>query len=587
MSKMEKYMEYDDAAFDRSDAIWEDWKWNTLFREENKPERYHAIGRFIAKHHRGVPVEVHAPKKGSYNTCIRVEFLDGTSALIRFACPGTVMAPEEKTWKEVDVMRFIEQQTTIPVPHVLHYGTKAECPNQYGPFIVMEYSDHVRSLVGVLNMPGRSEESRPILDPKISDETLENAYSQMADVLLQLAQHSFDRIGSLVQKDEEGWTVGDWPVASRPWTFNMNSLVQLGNFPPDQLHPPTATFSTSTSYYAALAETHLTHLSTQHNDAITSASDCRRKFVARCLFRKLIRDAALKSATTDAGPFHLFCDDLRPANVLVDKDDRITAVIDWEFAYAAPSEFAHSPPWWLLVEMPEYWPMGLAHWTTTFEARLPLFLAALERREAARLASGALGRELKLAERMRENWDSGMFWVVYAARKSWAFDMVFWEEVKPRFFGEAAGFEELCELLTGEEREAMERLVERKVGEMGGRRLVDWEKEKDVGRYVFPFCEAAGGAEATTSSTESASGGAEATTGGMETNTGGTETNTGGTEATIGDTKATASNAEAASCDTEAPAGDAEATACSAETASRGAEATAVGVEASSGGAWR
>jgi aminoglycoside phosphotransferase (APT) family kinase protein len=44
------------------------------------------------------------------------------------------------------------------------------------------------------------------------------------------------------------------------------------------------------------------------------------------------------------GPFPLFCDDLRPSNVIVDADLNVHGVIDWEFCYAALVEFTYSPP---------------------------------------------------------------------------------------------------------------------------------------------------------------------------------------------------------------------------------------------------
>lgn len=45
-------------------------------------------------------------------------------------------------------------------------------------------------------------------------------------------------------------------------------------------------------------------------------------------------------------------------NILLDDDMNIVAVIDWEFTY--------SPPWWLLLEMPEEWPHGILDWTKKY-----------------------------------------------------------------------------------------------------------------------------------------------------------------------------------------------------------------------------
>ncbi|EAW19201.1 uncharacterized protein NFIA_091600 [Aspergillus fischeri NRRL 181] len=135
----------------------------------------------------------------------------------------------------------------------------------------------------------------------------------------------------------------------------MNTLVQLGSLPQSKL--PTATFDTTSSYFEALAELHIAHLVNQRNNAIDSAEDCRRKLVARYLFRKLAREHRLteRLASFDKGPFKLWCDDLRRADILLNEELNNR----WEFTYAAPVEFSFAPPWWLLIEKPEYWPRGL------------------------------------------------------------------------------------------------------------------------------------------------------------------------------------------------------------------------------------
>jgi aminoglycoside phosphotransferase (APT) family kinase protein len=46
------------------------------------------------------------------------------------------------------------------------------------------------------------------------------------------------------------------------------------------------------------------------------------------------------------GPFKLICDDFRFGNILVNNatDLKIVAVVDWEWAYAAPYQMLYSPP---------------------------------------------------------------------------------------------------------------------------------------------------------------------------------------------------------------------------------------------------
>lgn len=456
-------MSYDDVAWARSDKIFDAWKQKLLTTES-----YLAIGRLIAKHRGGTPVELCAPVRGAFNVCLQMKFEDGGSAIIRFPCPGVVMFPEEKVRNEVAVMRFIERNTTIPVPHVFYHGTADESPCGLGPFIIMEYIEHAHTFVAALNTPGLSADDRPVLNPQISSERLELVYSQMADILLELSKHSFPRIGSLTKADN-----GSWPVLRRPVTLNMNELVQLANYPRSEL--PSTRFPTSADYLKALADMHIMHLSSQRNDAINSAVDCRRKYIARHLFRKLASPSQPRGGDYHQS-FKLFCDDMRPSNVLVDADYKIVAVIDWEYTYAAPVEFAFSPPWWLLLESPEYWPGGLSDWAATYEPRLRTFLRVLEMREEVALQNGTLGHHQRLSGPMRASWETGAFWVSYAARKSWAFDAVFWKWIDVKYFGESGSFEERIELLGQEEREGIEGFVMRKLAEREKRTLHEWNE---------------------------------------------------------------------------------------------------------------
>jgi aminoglycoside phosphotransferase (APT) family kinase protein len=462
-------MSYDDVAWAKSYDTLNDWK-KRLYTEQSFKE----IGELIAKHRGGIPAELCAPIRGSFNVCLRVKFEDGGSAMIRFPCPGFVMFPEEKIRNEVAIMRFIEQNTSIPIPHVIYHGMTDESPCGLGPFIIMDYIEHTHDLVDALNTPGLTLDDRPVLDPQISTERLEFVYSQMSDILLELHKHSFARIGSLTRTDDDSWA-----VTSRPLTLNMNELVQLGNFPRSQL--PSTFFHTSSTYMQALADMHLMHLSTQRNDAVDSATDCRRKYIARHLFRRLASQSRLSSGSSSEAS-KLFCCDLRPSNVLVNKDFKIVAVIDWEFTYAAPADFAYSPPWWLLLEAPEYWSAGLSDWAVTYEPRLRTFLRVLETREEAAMQSGTLDHQQRLSQRMRESWENGQFWVNYAARKSWAFDALFWSWIDAKYFGEGDWFEDRIQLLEEKELKGIEEFVRRKLEERKKRILYyeDTEEPEDV-----------------------------------------------------------------------------------------------------------
>lgn len=124
-------MSYDDVAWEKSDNVFDAWK-HKLYSND----ALQAIGGFVQKHRGGVATKLCNPLRGSFNVCIRVEFLDGGAAIIRIPCPGVVMFPEEKVKREVATMRHVQENTSIPVPLILHYGMADECPYNLGPFII-------------------------------------------------------------------------------------------------------------------------------------------------------------------------------------------------------------------------------------------------------------------------------------------------------------------------------------------------------------------------------------------------------------------------------------------------------------------
>ncbi|KAL2755901.1 hypothetical protein ACRALDRAFT_1076671 [Sodiomyces alcalophilus JCM 7366] len=202
---------------------------------------------------------------------------------------------------------------------------------------------------------------------------------------------------------------------------------------------------------------------------LAHCDDCRTKYVARQLFRRLAKQGRLSSFG--------FAEDGWPANILIDENDHVLGAIDWEFSYAAPTQFVLDPPWWLLLDVPEMWDDGIDNWTSIYERRLQTWLSAMEEAEQD-MGPGSL----PLSAYMRESWTTGRFWLNYAARKSWAFDTIYWKYLDERFFGERdehVPTEELWKtrvhLLNEEERAAMEPLVQTKMEESKERVLIEWD----------------------------------------------------------------------------------------------------------------
>ncbi|KAF5235466.1 hypothetical protein FAUST_7076 [Fusarium austroamericanum] len=159
-----------------------------------------------------------------------------------------------------------------------------------------------------------------------------------------------------------------------------------------------------------------------------------------------------------SGSFRLWCDDFRPANVLIDDRDRVIGAIDWEFAYAAPTVY-FGPS--LVVVTRHTWILVMQEAEQEVSPESCLFSAY-----------------------MPESWTTGRFWLNYAARKSWAFDTIYWKYLDEKFFGEredSTPGEEMWKtrvhLLSEEERAAMEPLVQAKMAESKTRVLIEWEAE--------------------------------------------------------------------------------------------------------------
>lgn len=81
------------------------------------------------------------------------------------------------------------------------------------------------------------------------------------------------------------------------------------------------------------------------------------------------------------GTFKLWCNDLRPTSVLLNKENDVVAVIDWEFAYFAPTSFSHDPPWWAILGKVELWNKGIDDFYAEFDRQVLQFTRAMELEE--------------------------------------------------------------------------------------------------------------------------------------------------------------------------------------------------------------
>ncbi|EHK99636.1 putative Altered inheritance of mitochondria protein 9, mitochondrial [Glarea lozoyensis 74030] len=102
------------------------------------------IEKLASKYRNGDKCTCVKMNNGSFNWCFKVEFDDGTKWAVRFPVAGNVMFPEEKVQREVAVMKFLKQNTFVPVPGVIAYGMAADNHDPgMGLFIIEEWIDGV------------------------------------------------------------------------------------------------------------------------------------------------------------------------------------------------------------------------------------------------------------------------------------------------------------------------------------------------------------------------------------------------------------------------------------------------------------
>ncbi|KAJ5218169.1 Aminoglycoside phosphotransferase [Penicillium cinerascens] len=434
-------MDFDDLAKQQSDRIFQVWLQNLL---GNSPEDL--AGKLASRHYPGsTPATASRLSNGAFNVCYRVTFENGRRVVVRFVALGRVVARNEKVEDEVAIMQYVGQHTTIPVPIVLGSGKCA-----VGPYIVMSYIEG-NPLSGYLR---DSSQITVTLNLGISIPILRRAYFGMAEVLLELSKAGFPFIGAIRRTESDEWT-----VQKRPLTFNMNRLTQFSNIPLKVFER--GRFNNAADYFEELARQQFYHLEFQCNNAITDEADCRKKYIARCLFRKLAREIPKEHCS---GPFRLYCDDFRPDNVLVDASSlNITGVVDWEFSYAAPVEYTLAAPWWLLLESPEDWEPNLDQFLTRYMPKFRVFLEVLKHCETRKIQGGSLSESQRLSIAMEKSLETGLFWICLALRHSSMFDEIYWDFIDSRFYGPFTTTEDRLSLLSAEERLNIDAVVESKM----------------------------------------------------------------------------------------------------------------------------
>lgn len=387
--------------------------------------------------------------RGAFNLVLQFRIDDGRApARLALRMPQRGFSAEalaaERLENEVGWMQYLEEQSTVPVPHIYSWGASGDAvDDRIGPYMLMDYVEG-QTLHACLAAWEASDDQADAVAKRTA------VFEQLADILLQLRGHRFDKIGSITRVE------GAWAVTRRPLTYDMHA--QLSSMPGFSTHGwPTGPLPHAKDYVSLATELRNHQLLCLRNINIPGAwnkadyfdfqegddidmeralKTARGRFLAR---HAMALPAAAAHLDRDGGdhnekPFVLFNPDLSAGNILVDPDTaRITALIDFEYTNAVPAAFADDPPVWLLsINFVRLLTFGFFNeWQILYRPTLDAFLVILERVEQKQKQqpSPPKASELPpLSARMRSSWDNKTFLLNYALQRAYLADTIYHDQ---------------------------------------------------------------------------------------------------------------------------------------------------------------
>lgn len=228
--------------------------------------------------------------------------------------------------------------------------------------------------------------------------------------MLDISRVNLPRIGSFIIDDD-----GNLRLANRPLTQMLHELENQDIAVDIRRNQ---TFTSVDSYVNKLITCHDNHLRLRPN-AVKSPSDCVSQMTALALMR-ILRHHFFDPQLNE-GPFVFCLTDLRPENILVDKDWHIKCVVDLEWACSLPIEFTR-PPIWLTNEAVDMITVQ------DYNGLRQQFMAIYEEEEAI-YAHDSLRR----SHIMSTTWNLHTFWFCNALRSPTGLHAIFYNHIQPLY----------------------------------------------------------------------------------------------------------------------------------------------------------
>ncbi|GAM82969.1 hypothetical protein ANO11243_009550 [Dothideomycetidae sp. 11243] len=288
------------------------------------------LAKWVSTFRQGMPCTASdTPYPGGFDWCVRVDFDDGQIWMVRLVQHGPTKDRDDNLRGEVAVMKYLTQNTSIPIPKIHAWGISKDNSLHLGSFIIMDFIPGV----ALSSLWEKGEGDIRIRDD-VPEEDLRKVYRQMSglrDKPLVSSREYFDR------------------VLDQNW---QRLLLQASS--------------------------------------VDDEADARSKYL---IHKQIQAAACDFVSFEDPLGFRLFCDDLPAGNVLVRSatDLTIVGIIDWEWTYAAPYQIAASPPRWLALDWPKYFEADDE--VDRYARLLDIFLDELQKQECLHYATEKVNLE--------------------------------------------------------------------------------------------------------------------------------------------------------------------------------------------------
>jgi len=225
-------------------------------------------------------------------------------------------------------------KATIPIPKLIFY-VLGDRPEALSPYLILEFIEGQKlDLKEVKALPEDSDK-------------LNNLYTSLADIYIQLRRLDFPSIGRL------GFGLDGIQVASKTISIDMNTQ-ELEGLQPSEIqtsyYSPDDRLVSANKYIDMLLD--ISANAFAKGQASVVEEDMGGDYLYHLdLFREFAQE--WKDPTLDQGPFVLVHGYFQAFNLIVDQNMSILSALDWEWSRIVPRQF-FIPPIWLSVMATHY-----------------------------------------------------------------------------------------------------------------------------------------------------------------------------------------------------------------------------------------